>query len=169
MKWQDLLRRAETELEAGPFPYRDFTTGGAWMVAQFHQRWPGTLPSPQPDYHRAGMIKYGCSLLVAGFVLALTAKLGLTALLLGGLSFYLTEVHFLFLFPLLAEGEREAYLNSIRITHEIGLLHCVLNVIPIALMMLLGLLSRRDPYRAWHIGCLAVVLWFVDYRKSKEL
>jgi len=166
MKWQNLLRQAETELGAGPFPYRDFTTGGAWMVAQLHLRWPGTLPSPKPDYHQAGLIKYGCSFFVAGFVLALTAKLGLTALLLCGLSFYLAEVHFLFLFPLLAEGEREAYLNSIRITYELGLLHCVLNVIPIALMMLLGLFDRKDPYRAWHIGCLAIVLWYIEYRKN---
>lgn len=168
MRWRNLLRRAEAELEDAPFPYRDFTTGGSWMAVELSRRLPRPSPLPQPDYRREGIVKYGLSVLAAAFTLVLTVKLGYSALLLSVIGFYLVEVHFLFLFPLLAEGDKQAYLTSIRITHEIGVFHCLVNVIPIALTMSLGLLDREVPYRGWHVGCLAVVLWYVDYRKGRE-
>lgn len=76
------------------------------------------------------------------------------------IAFYIVEVHFLFLFPLLIDGVKHPVWQSIVITHRIGLFRVLAKVIPIGLFMMLGLLHVSDPFRNWYKGCLAVLIWY---------
>ena len=167
MRWQRLLRQAEAELGDGLFPYRNFSAGGAWMAEQLYQRAGQSLPSENlPDYHTAGIIKYGLASLAGIMTIPVIALVGPLAIPLSILVFYCVEVHLLFLFPLLAEGDETPYHTSVRLCRRIGVLHCVLTIIPVAIWMLTGLLNIKKPYRSWHIGCLAVIIWYLDFRKT---
>lgn len=166
MRWRESLRRAERELGEGPFPYRDFSLGGEWMAEQLRRRLGGQFPVVEKlDYHRAGLVKYGLSMSAAMFIIPLSGVIGLAAIPFVLFVFYLVEAHFLFLFPLIAQGVENPYLASFRMSRLIGILNCIVNIIPIAVGMLTGLLHAKDPFRGWHVGCLAVVIWYVDYRK----
>lgn len=163
-----LLRQSARQLAARPAQVRRpvssrvFTTGARWMFAH--------LP-PQPgrpgrfdetiNFGWYGGLKYGCSLLALLVAAGAVAKLGRPLLLpLAGLAFYVVEIHFLFLFPLLLDRVAHPLRASIRATYRVGLLKALAWTLAIAAFMLAGLLNRRRPWRNWHIGCLALIHWY---------
>ncbi|TVT42597.1 hypothetical protein FNT36_00420 [Hymenobacter setariae] len=92
---------------------------------------------------------------------AALAKLHLLWLLpLAGLAFYVVEVHFLFLFPLLLDRVAHPLRTSIWATYQVGFMRALTWTLAIAAFMLAGLLNRRQPWRNWHIGCLALIHWY---------
>lgn len=139
-----------------------FQQGGEWMRVWL-DRWDKNRPDANRaaiDFNTYGFIKY---LLCIG-------AMGISAyglyyfhpylLPLCILVFYVVEVHFLFLFPLLIDGVEHPLWQSILITHRIGLFRVLAKVIPIACFMLAGLLKLSDPLRNWHKGCLAILIWY---------
>ncbi len=164
MKFRLLLRQSKAQLKAAgsftPVPVSPavFTAGAQWM----HGRLPakGKAFNSAVSYTFYGLLKYGISLLA--FVLSALGLFKVSPFLLplSILAFYLAEVHFLFLFPLLLEGVAHPVLESIRHTYRIGLLSALCTVIPIGFYMLAGLLHFKSPLRAWHIGCGAILIWY---------
>jgi hypothetical protein len=145
---------------AGPV----FETGAVWMgqhLALLRQR-PLSARWPMHQYTYYGYLKYGLS--VAGLVgaaLAL-APLSYWLLPLAALGFYLVEVQFLFLFPLLLEGRTRPLRTSCQLTSRVGVGRCLSMVLPVAGYMLLGLVRPGRALHHWHTGCLAIILWYVD-------
>ena len=147
---------------AGPGPV--FEAGAAWMAAQLAR----LRGRPQPTgasrrrFTYYGWLKYGLSWL--GGVLAATAmcRYRIWLLPLAGLGFYVVEIQFLFLFPLLLEGHPRPLLASCRLTARVGYGRCLLGVLPVAAYMLAGLGCPRRARWRWHVGCLAILFWYVD-------
>ncbi|MFD1468639.1 hypothetical protein ACFQ48_10420 [Hymenobacter caeli] len=111
-------------------------------------------------FGRYGSLKYGSSLLALLVVAGVLVRLHLFLLLpLAGLAFYVVEVHFLFLFPLLLDCVAHPLRASVRATYRVGLLKALAWTLVLAAFMLAGLLSRR-PWHNWHIGCLALIHWY---------
>lgn len=138
-----------------------FPAGAQWMYDRMQEIRPSDIPfDPAFNYTGYGILKYGVCL--AGFALPLlaSAKVELITVLLSVVFFYLLEVHFLFLFPLLIDRAPRPLLTGIRMAWSIGIGRCLITVIPIATYMLLGLFRRSDPLRNWYIGCLAIIIWY---------
>lgn len=139
-----------------------FAAGARWMFEKLHENEPETTTvfDASINFSYYGYLKYGLSLLsflAAGFALG---KVHLLLTPLAVLVFYVFEVHFLFLFPLLIDGAKNPIQTSIRQTYRIGFGKALFWVFTIALYMLSGLLNHRNPWRKWHIGCLSIVLWY---------
>ena len=163
-----LLRQSAQQLAAQPTQVRQplslhiFTTGARWMSAHLPPRagWPAGFDETI-KFGQYGTLKYGSSLLallvVAGGLAQRHLLLGLP---LAGLAFYVVEVHFLFLFPLLLDRVAHPLRASVRATYRVGLLKALAWTLTIAAFMLAGLLRWRRPWRNWHIGCLALINWY---------
>ena len=122
--------------------------------------WPAGFDENRPFGHY-GSFKYGSSLLALVVVAGVLGRLHLWWWLpLAGLAFYVVEVHFLFLFPLLLDGVAHPLRASIRATYRVGLLKALAWTLMIAAFMLVGLLRFRQPWRNWHVGCLALIQWY---------
>lgn len=139
-----------------------FPWGARWMYERLGELRPGRpMPfNPRTNYNLYGFIKYGSCLAISilsawwlsGYHLLLTP--------LSLLVFYLCEIHFLFLFPLLIDNTPRPILTGIRSVYRIGIVKCLVTVIPIAIFMLAGLLRRKNNFRNWYIGCFAVLIWY---------
>jgi hypothetical protein len=167
MKALSLLQRSsvlfgqEPESMVGP-TLRPFDRGGRWMAVQLARLEPerpaGVLAQAFAIY---GWIKYGISIAAALLTAWLLYNL-YPALALGGVAaFYLVEVLFVFLFPLLIDGVRRPLARSIRCTFQAGYFRVLVNVILIAAYMLSGLFTQ-SPLCRWHIGCGAILIWYQD-------
>jgi hypothetical protein len=141
-----------------------FATGARWLAGHLPPRAgrPAGFDAAIP-FGRYGSLKYGSSLLallgVAGMLARLHAPL-VVLLPLAGLAFYVVEVHFLFLFPLLLDGVAHPLRASVRATYRVGLFKALAWTLTLAAFMLAGLLHWRRPWRNWHIGCLALIYWY---------
>jgi hypothetical protein len=144
-----------------PLSWNVFRQGGAWMRAWLmewdHVRKWNTEPV---DFNSYGWCKY--LICMAAFLGSASVFYVINPWLLplSLLVFYIAEVHFLFLFPLLIDGVRRPLWQSIVITHRIGLWRVLAKVIPIGVFMMVGLFHFSDPFRNWYKGCLAVLIWY---------
>lgn len=146
-----------------PFSRHIFGTGARWMFGQLPPAGPALASefSEQTNFTFYGSLKYGGSLLAALLVAGALVKLRWWPLLpLAGLAFYLVEVHLLFLFPLLLDRVAHPLCRSVQATYRVGLLRALGWTLVIAAYMLTGLLAWRQPWRRWHVGCLAVTRWY---------
>jgi len=114
------------------------------------------------QYTRFGLIKYSLSLAGAGLGVVAAYMLGSHYIVAIVLGFYLVEIHMLFLFPVLLDGIPAPLSASMRLTYRVGIVTCLLTVLLLAGYMLLGLLRFDRPLKNWYIGCLAVLLWYVE-------
>lgn len=146
---------------AQPLSVHIFTTGARWMFAHLPPQ--AGQPVEFDDsirFGRYGSLKYGSSLLALVAVASGLARLHLLPWLpLAGLAFYVVEVHFLFLFPLLLDRVAHPLRASLRATYRVGLFKALAWTLTLAAFMLAGLLRRR-PWRNWHVGCLALIRWY---------
>ncbi len=156
--------RQESILIDKPVSFNLFRQGGVWMC-----QWLSVFENKQAiqydtlvHFNAYGFMKYG--ICMAAFFVSLwcffTWNIYLTPLSI--LVFYIAEIHFLFLFPLLIDKVEKPVLKSISITYRIGLLNVLVKVIPIGFYMVFGLLRFSDPFRNWYKGCLAVLIWYQD-------
>lgn len=144
-----------------PLSPRVFSRGAGWLAGHLPPVGIGDGPARSVRFGLYGSLKYGSSLLAAlGMAAALIGLRQLWLLPLAGLAFYLVEVQLLFLFPLLLDGVSNPLRRSVRATYHVGLLRALTWTLCIAGYMLVGLLDWRQPWRKWHIGCLAVFNWY---------
>jgi hypothetical protein len=175
MNYKYLIDASKTHLEKYPGyePARGFMTmfasGARWMYDRLveldersNQPW-----DPAINYNLYGFLKYG--ICVAGFFLSCWWFSAYSPLLApcSILVFYLCEIQFLFLFPLLIDHSRQPILSGIREVFKIGIFKCLCTVIPIAFFMMMGLFHKRGRYRNWDIGCLAILIWYKDEVRTR--
>jgi hypothetical protein len=169
-----LLRLAQAEMARNPavLPVQDlqkgiFSTGGEWMfyrmqMLQFDEK---RTVQQLPNFAFYGLFKYALS--GAAFLIALWFlwPLGWQYTPLSIICFYLVEVQWMFLFPLLIDQSPAPLRESIAMTRKIGTINAVLVILPIGVFMLLGLFHWKKPLKHWYWGCLAVVIWYNERRR----
>ncbi|UOQ52490.1 hypothetical protein [Hymenobacter cellulosivorans] len=163
-----LLSESERQFNKRPaqvqqvFPSTIFDAGARWMFEKLHVDEPESAAvfRASTNFSYYGYLKYGLSLLAFLTSCFALGKIHLLLTPMAVLVFYVFEVHFLFLFPLLIDGVENPIQASIKQTYRIGFGKALLWVFIIAIYMLSGLLDRRNPWRKWHIGCLSIVLWY---------
>ncbi|MBC6611438.1 hypothetical protein H8B15_10915 [Hymenobacter sp. BT507] len=175
MTVKSLLRQGAALFDQQPrqvhrvFSPRIFALGAQWMFSRLRDNEPDAPAGfdAATPFGWYGCFKYGISLLA--FVGSWVALANVSVLLtpLAVLFFYVVEVHFLFLFPLLLDRTKQPLLTSIKATYRVGLVRALLGVLAIGGYMLSGLLNRRNPLRRWHIGCLSVLLWYQDEVRNR--
>jgi hypothetical protein len=168
MNYRSLIAASKDHLarypgrECGPGLTTMFPSGARWMYDRLNELDDqNTRPfDPSINYNGYGFLKYGICLL--GFLSTSWWLLEHAPLLtpLSVLSFYVLEVQFLFLFPLLIDHSSKPIRTGLNKVFEIGIVKCLSIVMPIALMMLLGLFRKRNTLTSWHVGCLAILIWY---------
>lgn len=164
MIWQTLLRLSQNKpLPVETTQIRNFKSGGEWMQAELGRLAVTAFTEVSPtDYSRAGLFKYGLASLTSVLVILLGPSQIWLKIPVAVSVFYVVEAHFLFLFPLLASNHPKPYRTSVKLTYRIGLFRCVVNILPIAIFMLAGLIRGEAPLRNWYIGCRAILIWYLD-------
>jgi hypothetical protein len=146
-----------------------FPTGARWMYDRLAELDKSNIRpwDPAINYNLYGFLKYG--ICVAGFLLSCVGLAVYAPLLVpvSILVFYLFEIQFLFLFPLLIDHSEKPVIMGIRAVFTIGIIHCLFTVIPIGCYMLAGLLHKRQRYRNWYIGCMAILIWYNDEVRNR--
>ena len=171
MYWNELLARSRAEFSLEPMyascvPQRGvFAAGAAWM-AYYMRRDPQVIPAIPFGWY--GALKYGLSLLAFTLSAALLFQLHPALALLSVPVFYVIEIHFLFLFPMLIDGAEAPLRRCLLQPYRLGLFHTLFTVMPIAFYMLAGLAKLRRPLYNWHIGCLAILIWYRDVSGARR-
>lgn len=169
MEYQELISKAEEMYSVNPDhisfiqPSNIFSSGGYWMKRKMNSITPESeRPETSKDFNCYGYIKYGISLLISALVLLLLWNLTPIAFSLSVLTFYIIEVHFVFLFPIVIEGRKDPFLKGSKMVYQIGFFKCLFLTIRIASYMIYGLFNLKNPTSKWYIGCLAIVIWYLD-------
>lgn len=166
MNFRELINRSISEFEKSPeeiqkpFSIHVFDSGAKWMYAKMRQGIGKKEFNNQVNYNYYGFLKYGICLLGFGISIFLLWEINWMLVPFSIFVFYVLEVHFLFLFPLLIDAAKKPLSASIRLTYKIGLLKCVFTVMAIGFFMVLGFLNIKHPLRNWYIGCLSIVIWY---------
>lgn len=175
MKYRQLISQSKANLETNPpcttgiLSPRIFSIGAEWMFDKLHEGEKHTELHYDRSVHYLvyGVGKYGISL--AAYVLAILCLVQINIVLipLSIIVFYVVEVHFLFLFPILIDNIPRPIWTSIRQTYKVGLFASLVTVIPLGFFMVAGLFRLRNPLRNWYIGCLAIVIWYRDEIRNR--
>jgi len=167
MTYRELISASKTHLQhasaANPGPVTTiFSQGAEWMHHKLYELHPTTTPAfdPNTNYTTYGLLKYGICLTVSIGSLITLATFTPMLIPLSIIIFYLAEIHFLFLFPILIDQTPDPILAGIRATYRIGIIKCLITVIPIAAYMLIGLLNKKHRLTNWYTGCLAIIIWY---------
>ncbi|WP_129717477.1 hypothetical protein [Pedobacter sp. SYP-B3415] len=175
MRYKHLLQEARKHFDRYPEAAEGissasfFEQGGRWMSIRLQEL--RGQQTQQPDevssFSFYGWLKYG--LCCAGTLPAAAALYLIHPVvsILSVVVFYCIEAGFLFLFPLLIDKRPAPLAGSIAMTHRVGFLNAVTNVIPIALFMLSGLLNVRSPFFRWQLGCMAVLIWYIHETRTR--
>ncbi len=143
-----------------------FSSGGFWMANRMGIN--SVDDKVIRDFNVYGIIKYGLSLIFATSAFLVTYSYNIPpAIILAILVFYLVEVHFLFLFPLIIDKVKAPLWSSVKMTYSVGLISCLMNTMAIAQYMLFGLLEPHYPYKKWYTGCLAIIFWYQDEVRNR--
>lgn len=146
-----------------------FENGAFWMQRQM-RNWLGTsaiTSDLSAAFTVAGIIKYGLSLSafsVSLFFLFPKSFLFLPAAIL---IFYIVEVHFLFLFPLMIDRVEKPFYSSVKATYKVGFFRCLFSTIVIAAYMIVGFFRFKDPLRNWYVGCMAILIWYKNEIRNR--
>lgn len=168
MNAKTLLHLSTQYFDAAPYTIevterkRVFNAGAKWMFLIMNALQPDKKMVFDDDisYHYYGFLKYGVCLFFFGIALVVAFLFNMWLIPLTILLFYLVEVHFLFLFPLLIDGVKKPFLIGIQHVYRIGILRVVFTVFQIGVFMMVGLLRYKNPLRNWYIGCLSIVIWY---------
>jgi uncharacterized protein len=149
---------------------RSFVSGGDWMRMALGVLRNEILPNRRVDFSRLGWTKYGLASGAAALVLIPAVWLKQFWLLLAALPvFYAAEAQMAFLFPLALDGFPRAISESRRWTRRAGGTWRVMKVVmPIAASMIFGGFLGRGFVRSWCLGCVAVLIWYEQLRKSQK-
>jgi len=175
MKFKRLIAESKMRYEQQPhkvqpgFSVNIFYLGAKWMFFHLNDyRTEDFMANYRSTNFAAfGILKYGICLAfsVLSFLWFLNVSIFWTPLSI--ILFYIIEVHFLFLFPLLLDKVKNPLLASIKQTYRIGYLEVLITTILIGLFMIRGLFNLRDPLRNWHIGCLSIIIWYQDEVRNR--
>ena len=171
MNYDQLIAKSKlvyNEASQVPLSPYVFTDGAKWMCNQLNQLSDRkTEFTDSVNYTAYGLLKYGISLLF--FLLSVFFFVHINILLvpLAVVIFYFAEVHFLFLFPLLIDGVQHPLQQSVKATYSIGLFTSMYTVFRIGLFMITGLFNISTPFRNWHIGCMAIIIWYQHDVRSR--
>jgi hypothetical protein len=175
MKFQLLISQSKVNLEMNPpqingvISKNIFGLGAKWMYDKLNEY--DTAKNIQFDqsinFFAYGLLKYAISLLAFLFSALLFCNINHMLLPVSVILFYLVEVHFLFLFPILIDNIKKPVRVSIKQTYKTGLLTTLINVIPIGFYMVFGLLNFKDPLRNWYVGCLAILIWYQNEIRNR--
>ncbi len=168
MKFQQLLAESKARMSINPayingaVSSKIFDLGAKWMFEKIHEgeNSVGINFISSTNYRAYGLLKYGLSLAAFFVSLFFLVKIHIFLAPASIVVFYLFEVHFLFLFPLLIDQVPNPLLSGIKQTYRIGLFTAMMTVIPIGCYMMIGLLRWRAPFRNWYTGCLAILIWY---------
>jgi hypothetical protein len=150
-----------------------FPTGARWLYDRLNLL-NGNIDgnntqvfNPRINYNLYGFLKYGICLLGCSITAWWLSKYSMLLMPLSIFVFYLLEAQLLFLFPLLIDNSPAPVVASIRTAFRIGILKCVFTVIPIAIFMIIGLFRKKDATRNWQIGCIAILIWYIDEVRNR--
>ena len=169
ISYRRLLETAKTRLkESRPLPPCNptnvFKHGAQWMADALAQLRGHPLPEiPETNFGIYGYGKYGIStlaMLLTAFIAIYFDQIYLIPLAV--VTFYLVEIQFLFLFPVLVDRKKAPIRTSLRLTRQAGYLRTLCTVIPIATFMILGGLGRTTVKEAWLVGCMAILIWYEE-------
>lgn len=164
--------KAYAKNDSNPRPFRLktlFKDGAFWMFERMqiidfkeNRKFDTTIP-----FNFYGYLKYLiCCIFFSLSIFYIYDFSIIISILLSAFSFYIAEVSFLFLFPILIDEQENPLYKSIKMTYQIGYIKCVFTVMPIAFFMLLGLLNCKNPLKNWYIGCWAILVWYYNAMKS---
>lgn len=175
MKYQYLISQSKENLEINP-PHINgvvstsiFGLGAKWMFDKLNENKTAKKMqfNPSVNFFAYGFLKYAISFFVFSFSAFLFFQVNLFLLPLSIITFYLAEVHFLFLFPILIDKVEKPIWTSIKQTYKTGLLTTLITVIPIGIYMVFGLLNFKNPFRNWYVGCLAILIWYQNEIRNR--
>ena len=83
------------------------------------------------------------------------------------LIFYLAEMFFLFMFPLLIDGCRNPAAENFALVKKTGFIRSFYCLLRIAFKMISGIFNTADPFKEWKIGCIAVLFWYKECLQNK--
>ena len=141
-----------------------FSKGGFWMFIWL-QRLQFRQERVVPDATRLtyyGLLKYGICLASCFVACLVFFHLHFWRLPFSIILFYILEIQALFLFPLLIDRVPYPIMTSVKLTYSIGYFRVLFTVMMIGIFMVSGLLNKKNPLKNWYIGCLAVVIWYVE-------
>jgi hypothetical protein len=173
MNYRQLIAMSKLHLEKTHpprlHPATVFTLGARWMYERLRELQPAGMGGfdSHARYTAYGLLKYGICLTAAGLAGLGMSGNGLAVLPAAVLAFYLTEIHFLFLFPLLVDRVPRPLLASLKATYKIGPWRCLVTVIPIGFYMLAGLVRKNNRLTNWYIGCLAILIWYKHETRNR--
>lgn len=175
MKSYRLIQQSKMELEmisdykCVPVSNAIFKMGAKWMFDRLKERESGLTQkfNNSINFFAYGLFKYSISFIAFFSSVYVLLKLNLLLLPLSILIFYLIEIHFLFLFPILIYNVKNPIRSSIKQTYRTGLFIILLNVIHIGFFMVFGLFNFKDPFRNWYIGCMAIIIWYQDEIRNR--
>jgi hypothetical protein len=139
-----------------------FPSGARWMYDRLNELDSRNIRpfKISTNYNFYGFLKYGICFMGSGLCCWWFLKHAPLLTPLSVLCFYLLEIQFLFLFPLLLDNSGKPILTGMCKVFEIGIGKCLFIVMPIAFFMVLGLFKKRNNLMDWHIGCLAILIWY---------
>ncbi len=175
MKYQILISQSKLNLEMNPLKidkidiFNIFESGAKWMFIKLNEDHGNSENKFNLEIHflAYGILKYAISLIIFFLSAFCFLRINLFLIPLSIIIFYLVEVHFLFLFPILIDNYRRPVWTSIKQTYKTGLLTTLITTIPIGLYMVIGLLNLKNPFRNWYIGCLAVIIWYKNEIRNR--
>lgn len=166
MRYKELITAAKQQLSTSAHyavvsPSQLFSHGAEWMHTHMSELSSDDTPfDTSIAYNTYGWLKYIISVACCIISAILLSNIHPALSILSILCFYLVEVHFLFLFPLLLDRVAHPIRSSIAATYKVGLASALINTVAIGCYMLIGLLNFKRPLHNWHIGCLAILIWY---------
>ena len=166
MKFKQLIFESKNKLDLNPIlmdgsiSLNVFDSGAKWMFEKLNENNLEGRFNDSTNYLTYGVFKYGICFCAFIISFLLFSRINFLLIPLSVLVFYLFEIHFLFLFPLLIDNVQNPVWTSIKQTYKIGIITALVTVIPIGFFMVAGLLKFSDPFRNWYVGCLAILIWY---------
>ena len=120
------------------------------------------------DFAFWGVFKYLTAVILSSVTAFILFGLSVSAVPAAIFIFYLTEMFFLFLFPLLIDGCRNPFRENLRMLKKTGFFRSYFCLLTIAIYMISGIFSLSDPSRRWKIGCIAVLVWYSEIKQSRQ-
>jgi hypothetical protein len=146
-----------------------FYSGAAWMELVLSELRGQPQRSVPQCLQGFGILKYTLTSIAALIVVAIAIKTQIYPFILLCIpAFYAVEVQMVFLFPITLDRLPHPFRTSLQWTQYAGgTIAAMRIVLVLAVVMLLGGLLGKGFVRCWCLGCLAVVLWYEQIRKTR--
>jgi hypothetical protein len=173
MNYITLLHSSKIYIDKNPFfishpiSFKIFSSGAKWMFGYLNEPITEKKFDSTINFGLYGLLKYSVCFSFFFVSLILLFRINIFFTPLAILLFYFCEIHFLFLFPLLIDKTKHPILTSIKATYRTGILKCLITVIPIGIFMTAGLLNLKNPFKNWHLGCLAILIWYKNEIRNR--